>query len=107
MSGSVLEDIGEGIGDVATLPARAVRAVSDIVKGPSDDRPGFTPTPKSAQQPLVPVPTPDTAADNANEAAREERQPRAGRASTILTGGQGILDDEDGRFLSRRVLLGS
>ena len=61
--------------------------------------------PKSPPPPPKP-PAQDTSAETARrmqEAAEQERKAR-GRASTIFTGGQGVLDDE---YSARRILLGS
>lgn len=57
----------------------------------------------STPKPLPPPPDPNAAAEVARrmqEAAALERKAR-GRASTILTGGQGLLDEENrpGRIL--------
>lgn len=102
MSGDILETAE----DIVSVPAEIVRGTAGLVKGSSEDaQSGFTPTPKAPGPPVVP--TPETTAPDAEEAAQRERAPRQGRASTILTGGQGLLDEEDGRNLSRRVLLGS
>ena len=62
---------------------------------------------KSSPQPIAPPPVPDTsAADKARElASMSERQRRmsSGRASTMLTGGKGVEDEEN---TAKKRLLG-
>ena len=61
---------------------------------------------KQQPQPLPPPPSPDTSADvrrRMEEASALQRKAR-GRASTILTSPQGILNEDSP---SQRILLGS
>jgi hypothetical protein len=74
------------------------------------------------KRPVEEIPTPENVAPQAEEAAEKERtgegdelrargrtRRRRGRASTILTGGRGLMGsvEEEGGRLARRILLGA
>lgn len=66
------------------------------------------PTPRSGPEPPPSVPTPQNRSEELESAGDEQRKNRLrGRASTILTGGQGLLSGPGQGSLRIRTLMGA